>query len=80
MKVEQSRDQEESEKIRGSAGDIGGRIWRLEGVVNKISKPRNTTLSPHGLNTAVAIVTLSLTELHRNRVPTVYYPLMESRV
>ena len=61
--------------------DTGDRIWRLEGMVNKIFELRNTALSLHGLNTAVAIVTSSPVELHENGVLTrVCYLLMESGV
>ena len=61
--------------------DTGDRIWRLEGMVNKIFELRNTALSLHGLNTAVAIVTSSLAELHRNGVLVrTCYLLTESEV
>ena len=56
-------------------------MQRLEGVVNKISKLRNTTLGPYSLNTIVAIVTSSPADLLRNRVPArVCYLLTESGV
>ena len=49
--------------------------------VNKISELRNTTLSPHDLNTVVAIVMSSLVELLRNGVPArVRYLLTKSGV
>ena len=54
---------------------------RMESRVNKIFKLKNTALSPHGLNTMVAIVTSSPVELYENGVLTrVYYLLMESGV
>ena len=54
---------------------------KAEKMVNKISELRNTALSPHDLNTAVAIVTSSPAELLGNGVPTgVYYLLTESGV
>ena len=54
---------------------------RIERVVNKISKLRNTAISPHSLNTVVAIVMSSLAELFEIRVLTeACYLLMESRV
>ena len=61
--------------------DTGDRIWRLEGMVNKIFELRNTALSLHGLNTAVTIVTSNLAELHRNGVLIkTCYSLTESEV
>ena len=49
--------------------------------VNEISKLRSTALSPHGLNTVVAIVMSSPAELHKIGVSArVCYLLMESRV
>ena len=41
---------------------------KIEGVVNEVSELRNTTLSPHSLNTIMTIVMSSLAKLHRNRV------------
>ena len=50
-------------------------------MVDEIFKLRNTALSPHGLNTMVAIVTSSPAELHGNGVLVrVCYLLTESRV
>ena len=42
----------------------------MEDEVNEIFKLRNTALSPHDLNTVVAIVTSSPAELLRNGVLT----------
>ena len=54
---------------------------RMKSRVNKISELRNTALSPHSLNTVVAIVMSSPAELYGNRVSArVCYLLMESRV
>ena len=41
---------------------------KIEGVVKEISELRNTTLSPHSLNTIMAIVMSSPAKLHRNGV------------
>ena len=53
---------------------------RMESRVNKIFKLKNTALSPHGLNTVVAIVTSSPVELYGGVLASVCYLLMESSV